>query len=337
MTSYADPSRARYPPESLPECTVTASVGTGATNIAKYFNFSPYMVELQRFASEAGTALETSLSSDGFSRRIRYHNEADADEQILPDPNKIIAKESLSIEQLTTSGGAEANISSRWNLTVRKPTIIDKIRLGIVLSEEEESLAATYDLRNQIKAGLIPRNTDLLSDKVYEFFDEIIEVGERLPTVAAGATYTIGGEHKVPLGKVCVLLGVSVNATTIAGVVGTNDTYLAIDRDEMQNYAQLDMSALPSAAAANAPYYMRMFVPAVDKFSVNVVTTTGFTAANAFRARFIYGIRDMTDLDHLRWNIGWRSTSEATEAAARIESLDLENIAKLGIKLSATE
>lgn len=317
MSAFIDPRKVRYAPEVLPEAFNTATVATGGTTVADYSRYEPYVLSINNMMVERGTSLETNVTADGLMA-ARWHNEGTSAMASLLESSKVIAKRDLSILMKATGGVAENNIGMYYNLEIRDPSIADKVRLGMDLTAEEEALITPdkLDLRAQISAGLVQNHPDLLGDEVFQQFDEIIPVPRRMPAIAAGGEEDIGSIVNVPTGKVCVLLGIAVDAAAVA-LIGLSDTFVMVDRDADRNYIQLDAAVMPGGAGSVADYMMRMYVPATNKFRVFIKSTTGVGAG--LKARFVYGVRKMTYIDHLKWNIPFKSTelNDANTAIAK--------------------
>lgn len=329
MTAFADPRKVRYAPEVLPEAFNTATVSTSGSEVAAYSRYEPFVISITNLMVERGTSLETSLHADGLMA-MRVHNEGVADWADLREFSKVNAKRDLTIQQKATGGVAETNIGMHYNVEVRDPSIIDKIRLGLQLTDEEAAIAAPerLDLKNQDNSGLIPRHPNLLGDEVFNQFDEVLTVARRMPVIAAGGEEDIGSTIYVPTGKVCVLLGIAIDSATIAGAVGAGDTFVYVDRDAERNYIRLDAAVMPGIAGTVADYMLRMYIPALEKFRVFVDSTTGLAAGT--RARFLYGVRKMTILDHLKWNIPFKP-SELKDANDSIAKYGLTERVAAGV------
>lgn len=327
MSAFIDPLKVRYAPEVLPEAFNNATVATGGTTIAEYSRYEPYVISIDNMMVERGTSLETNVTADGLLA-MRIHHEGTANLTSLRESSKIIAKRDLSLQMKATGGAPESNIGTYYNIEVRDPSIVDKIRLGMNLTADEETIATNQDLRAQLNAGLIPNHPDLLSNEIFKEFDEVITVPRRMPIIAAGGEEDIGSTINVPSGKVCVLLGIAVDAATIIGDQGVSDTYVMVDRDQDRSYIKMDAAIMPGGAGSVADYMMRMYVPAVDKFRAFIQSTSG-EAAN-LKARFVYGVRKMTYIDHLKWNIPFKAT-ELADANAAIQKYGLVEKVAAGV------
>jgi len=209
---------------------------------------------------------------------------------------------------------------------VRRPSIIDKIRLGILLSQVELQIEVEKNLKLMDWAGMIPKHQSLLDDRVFAQFDEIIEVSKRLPVIGAASEVTVGTTIKVQPGNVYVLLGFATDANNIDTSLNLqNDTYLYLDRDDKTDYMQLDMCAMP-----NIDTTMRCYIPAIDKFRVHVGSATGIAAGQS--VRFIYGMRKLTLQDLIKWGkLDTLNTDDREKANKMITDNDLEKAILAGV------
>ncbi|MFA5053079.1 MAG: hypothetical protein WC565_03405 [Parcubacteria group bacterium] len=325
MVAYVDPKKCAYAPESLAEAQEIATVAAGGTVAAKYYDWPPFYVEIERLTVEQDANTTAIVSADGYARKQSFHSRAGPQDNVAgihAVPNRSIAKDSLEIMLNAETGTPSTNIKARWNMTVRDPTILDKLRLNrsmksnVVFSTAEEAIIEKYALNDMIDIGVAPRNEDLLGDNVYKWFDEIIQVSRRIPAIADGEELVVGGDIKVPQRKVYTLLGIAFDsaamATVAAGAITANELWIKVDRDAVNDYMVLDALAMPETTAGDMNETVRLFIPAVEKFSVRLVNDSGgaIAAADSLDLRFFYGVRDMNVIDHIKWNYPFFSTAE---------------------------
>jgi len=327
MPAYADPKRVQYPPESLAESQMSGAA-VGGTVLARYFNWQPFYCELEQLVSTQNANTTVIVSGDGYARKMHFHSRGSPAESVSGihrEPTKVIAMDSIEVQLSAETGVAVATttLATRWNMTVRDPTIIDKIRLQkavgapINFTPNETALITKYDLENRVRLGLHPKNENLLGTEVLRQFDEIKEVSRRVPAIANGDELSIGGELNVPQGKVYTLLGISFDqaalATVAAGAVTANELWIKVDRDAVRDHMVLDTFSMPEVTAGDMDQTVRMFMPATETIDVRLVNDSGaaIVAADDLNLRYIYGIRNMTIPDHIRWNIPfWRESDE---------------------------
>ena len=321
-----DPKKASLWPESVPDAVNIASVTTSGAEFASFINYQPAILELERLSTghETTNAIDTVISADGFAEKMRLHNVSEPGATALAEIQKITAKNSL-VGMMYTAAATESNIPARWNNTVRKPSIIDKLRLGIQLSQAELEIEVAKNLRLRDWAGMIPKHSSLLDDNVFAQFDEIVEVSKRMPAISAAGEATVGTTIKVQPGNVYVVIGIAVDSATIRSSSLFSDSFLYLDRDDNADYMQLDMSAMPLIANTQ-----RCYIPAIDKLRFHIGSTTGLTAG--FNVRFMYGIRKLTLQDYIKWSmLDQLNTEDRTKADKIIADTDMEKDILAGV------
>ena len=299
MTAIVDPRRTRLPPESIIESLNTATVGTSNAIVGSY-QCDPFVSTLENFQIESTNNLDMVLAIDGAAESEKLRTNAVV--QITDDHtgdrarfSKFTAKRTAEVALRMTAATA-ANVYSRYNITTRAPSIIDKIRLDMPLTSEEEQLATEYNVYDKISTGVIPKWVSLLDkNEVWKMFDRIREYPTMLAAIAAATAapgVTAGYQIDVPQETVYVLLGISMDSTQFAGVF--SDTFLCVDIDGIANYMRLDASGIPVNAI------MPCYIPFIQKMLVRVESANG-SAGNTVAVNYIVGRRPATIVDHLKW------------------------------------
>jgi len=307
-----DPAKAKYFPEMLIECINEASISTSGEQIASYLlNDRSCVVENPEVFTQTAN-LDLVVSADS-SERARIRSNA----QVLRDPGryvKITAKETLDFTGIMTSGGPTTNVRSRWNMTFRRPLVVDKLREKNPLDTDEISSmsAIIKKLEDNLSLGTIPRNQSLLNIDPAKMFDDVICVEKNMAAMAASSESIIGGSKiniPNPNSQLIVLLGVMVDTSCFAA--GTaSDTFVVVDRDTDPNYMKLDVTGMADQ------FYMKCFVPCIKSLEVRVESATG-TGANTVPCGFIYGTRKLNVADHIKWNLPFNS-AVARSAAQKL-------------------
>lgn len=291
---HIDPAKTKYWPEMLIEAINQSSISISGESIASY-QLDDRNVVIEDAETVTQTAnMDLVISTDG-SEKARIRSDAFTLRDRLR-VGKIRARSQVDFSGIMTAGGPTTNTRHRWCMTIRKPTIVDKLRDGFPLSDSERSIADELHLEENLMLGTIPYNQSLLTADFNKMFDDIIYVEREQAIIAAGATGIIGGsEVYVPSAnqQVIVLLGVMVD-TAMLGAGTADDTYLVVDRDNDPEYMKLDITAMPDAT------YLRCFVPALRKLKVYISSTTGTSAESV---GFVYGVRDINFADRIRWNL----------------------------------
>ena len=303
-----DPYRAKFFPEMLIEAVNEASISTSGESIAQYRLEDRYAVIESAEVHTQTANLDLVISTDG-SEKARIRSDA----QTLQDRNRIMklrARQHIDFTGIMTAGGPTTNVRSRWNMTIRKPTAVYKRRNDIALDTSEVDLEKDLNIDENIMLGVIPHDESLLKIDPSKMFDDIIIVERELAIIAAGGEGVIGGAKiDVPAAgrQLAVLLGVMVD-TAMLGAGTADDTFLVVDRDQDSEYMKLDITALPDNV------YVPCFVPAIRSLKVYVQSTTGTSADGC---GFVYGLRDLTAIDRIKWNLPPGSAT----GRAEIESL----------------
>lgn len=317
MTAFTDPRKAKYWPECLLECIDQAAVTTAGQTIATY-QCDPYSMQFENMQVESTPSLDMLLATDGIAENMKLRADAclpisfavNEDHWFL---HKITATRTADVSlRMAPGAAAVANVWSRFNYTVRKPTIVDKLRLGLSLDSDESRIATALALEDSLSLELIKRSPSLLSDEVWKQFDEVKEYPFDLGALAAGSTTQIGARLDVPHEWVWVLLGVRVESLPFMGTA--SDSFFRVDRDNDPSYMNLDLSGMPQMKTC------RCYVPFTDKLTCSIVSATGSGGRNVYASYFI-GKRPATAVDHIKWgsNFPYHSDVYRVSVEALIE------------------
>jgi hypothetical protein len=327
-----NPKAVKYPPESLIEAFSTISVGTGVTTLSNYL-VDPWFTTLEKLAVDPRGDADITLAADGYAEKAKIRNNA-----IMPNfghgyPLKIFGSGRIAVLAQSRLGAALPNFYCRYNLTFRKPYAVDKLWYNADLTAEEVDIATNqlgYDLSAYTYSGLLtPKRKGLLSASIQDDFLEIVPVFRSLTpvansTIALNAGNLIGQSISPSyLSQVGVLLGIIIDHENMFTAL-PNDTYITVIRDDDQAYMQLDVTACPRNVM------MPCYVPFTTKLEVYLESVTGSQGAS-LGIGFVYGIRDLTILDHMRWNLGYSSLKEQADAESLINTLKLWPNAKAGV------
>ena len=281
MVARIDPTKCRLYPEVIPEALATTS-STSGVSIASYAAFKPFVMILKDLITNQ-VATET-LRVDTDAGHGVIESPLAARPLLEPTELDILVEDSMDLWAV----GAAAEARYAYTLRVTQLTVFEKIKYGVALTIEESALAEKYDITKKYLAGIM-KMSDLTQ------FKRIIEVAKEV-TVAAGGKTRVGRIVNVRSGEKAVLLGMSVDSAAVAGSVGSNDTYLAVNRDVRDlNYVKLDTIAMPVLTNE-----IQCYVPAIDRLEVELQSVTGIAA---LPVRYRYGIADLTVLEKIRWGL----------------------------------
>jgi hypothetical protein len=312
MVARCDPTKCKYFPEEIPEAiAITAAASTASgTSIASYASFSPYVMSLKKMWTSPVTSAAT-LRLDIDSGHAVIESPLTARSVLFPSDIDLIAQENMDLWGV---GVDAANFYFAYTARVTKPTIFEKIKHSITLTDDEKTLADEFDIKRKFLAGILgARGTNT------EQFKKIYEVARSVTVVAAGST-RVGRIINVKRGEKAVLLGMSVdNAAAIA--VGANDTYFTLNRDVSDTaHIKLDCASMPPLN-----YGMTCYIPALDKHEILIESVTGIAA---FDVRYIYGVANLTLMEKIRW--GQKDTMTADEKKTADE-FDLYDSVEAGV------
>ena len=88
---------------------------------------------------------------------------------------------------------------------------------------------------------------------------------------------------------------------------------------------------MPSGGLGLPDIDMRMYIPACQKFQVEIINNHAVNAIAAnLRLRVRYGLRKMTIIDHQKWGIAYATDVEQAAANALIEKHQLNDLIYIG-------
>ena len=291
-----------------PEVHVDARVVTATedgTDVASYSGFKPFIAQLKELATSRNPNTTVRVSIDGAAEVILAATLARYDYDI-PEELDLTTLSTLAIT-LTSDTGA-GNIAGqivRHAMRIAKPTVYERIRYGLRLSDEEKELDEKYGISKKIDSGIMK-----MLDSAQ--FLQIKEYATRI-TVAAGVNPTIGRELHATTGKKIVLLGVTSDAP-----VAPDTVFIRVDRDEYDEIQYYDTYALPTVSEMQ-----KMYIPATDMIRLTLLNTPA--VANHL-VRIKYGIANLTLLEKVKWGLHVEDAEQAI-----IDELELESIAKAGV------
>ena len=353
--SFVKPGYAQCPVEILPEVQVD-QVTTAGAEIASYSNYGKRLLEIRNVVSSrpAANPIETVVATDlnGESQRLYSAAQYNVRLDLLEGSgNKSMARDYATITQRSI-GGNEANIINRWHVVVRNYNLLDLLRWGVkpenALTMIEPRLTDADRTRILEAANLVERgivgglsiHQDLLNPAIEEQFETIKEIDRQIPALAAnGGSHILGGQGiSVPPGYVAVILGFAVDAQQIvlnlaAGTGPYNCCFMYFSKDDLDNYVRMDAAGMPngmSGVAGTIDFEMRCFIPATQKFQLQIVNnhTISPVAAN-LRVRMRYGLRKMTLVDHEKWGIPY-ATNDQAAAVALLEKYKIKDNVYIG-------
>lgn len=289
MSFPVDPMKARYWPEVFGEAGSITTTLSGA-EIATYSNFDDYIVQLVTLATSPETTDHSAIRVNGDSGTNLVNSASEARYYMdRYEELKVTGEETLGLFGYYPSGVGGNTLQYRYGVRVTKPTVYEKLLLGMALTDVEEGLNAKFSIEKGILAGT-------LSGQPVQQFTKIYEVAKRF-TSTAGDNPTIGPEiHPLP-GQKAVLLGIAIEEHTPASEVFINVTR---DGEQVMRMDAFGFLNTVGTYDAQLNYEIPLYVVANDNLRVWVENTVGITG---FKARFRYGIAPLTIIEKIRWGL----------------------------------
>lgn len=305
MTARIDPRKARFYPEIIPE-SIGVTSSTSGTSIASYANFYPWTISLNYLITDQSV---NQIRVDGDSGHGLIESECGPRPDLMPYGDlDILFEDSMDLWAL----GAAATQHTTYGLRITKLTVLEKIKYGLDLSDDEVSLDSKFNISKEFKAGRL-QSSGVINTK----FKKITEIS-KLMSPGANSITTVDKKINVKLGEKVVLLSIGTQPLG-GGHTTLNDTYICINRDTVDlEYIKLDKVTMP---AEN--YQVPCYIPSVDRLEVYVDNTTALTN---LPVTFKYGIAELTVLEKIKWNQPMDPDDEAIAS-----EFDLYNAVRAGV------
>ena len=292
-----------YPEIFLDARVVTAT--EDGVEVASYSGFKPFIAQLKELATSRNARTTVRVSVDGAAEVILAATLARYDYDV-PEELDLTTLSTLAITLASDVGAGDiAGQIVRHTMRITKPTVYEKIRYGLRLSDEEKELDEKYGISKKIDSGIMK-----MLDGTQ--FLQIKEYATRI-TAAAGVNPIIGRELHATTGKKVVLLGVTSDAP-----IAPDTVFIRVDRDEYDEIQNYDTFALPTVSEMQ-----KMYIPATDMIRLTLLNTP---AVVNHLVRYKYGIAKLTLLEKVKWGLHVEDEEQAI-----IDELELENIAKAGV------
>ena len=292
----------------FPEVQISARVVTateGGAEVAAYSGFKPFIAQLKELATSRNARTTVRVSVDGAAEVILAATLARYDYDV-PEELDLTTLSTLAITLASDVGAGDiAGQIVRHTMRITKPTVYEKIRYGLRLSDEEKELDEKYGISKKIDSGIMK-----MLDGTQ--FLQIKEYATRI-TAAAGVNPIIGRELHATTGKKVVLLGVTSDAP-----IAPDTVFIRVDRDEYDEIQNYDTFALPTVSEMQ-----KMYIPATDMIRLTLLNTP---AVVNHLVRYKYGIAKISLLEKVKWGLHVEDEEQAI-----IDELELENIAKAGV------
>ena len=314
------PTLAKYCPESIPGTGVVNLVANISYAVESISRFSrvpgDYIISLIAYGMSGTADVSFYVNTDGTFNIIDSQSFAcynlDSDEEV-----SVSAKTTMSLSLLSDIN--VLNFPIRYVIKVTRPSVIEKLLLGISLTDEDTPINNMFELGNMLVSGEYPVRTPLLVSRK--------QVARTINAVAG--TQQIGETITVPKNRYVVLDEIAVDGYE----AGVTDNFIRVDRDLDDEYVSLNCFALPpfmynTVAGTWTPdiplsYPMKIGIPAVDKLAIYL--ENGSPVAT-WRARYKYSTYVLTIPDKIRWGIQLTPSEEGIAT-----SKNLYNKVKAGL------
>jgi len=281
MTARIDPRKARFYPEIVPE-SIGVDSSLSGTSIASYANFYPWTISLNYLITNQSV---NQIRVDGDSGHGLIESECEPRPDLMPYGDlDILFEDSMDLWAL----GAAVAQHVTYGLRITKLTVLEKIKYGLPLNDNESALSSKFNIMKEFRAGRL-QSSGIINTK----FKKITEIS-KLITAGIDSITTVDKKINVKLGEKVVLLSVGTIPLN-GGHTTLNDTYICINRDTVDlEYIKLDKVSMPTEN-----YQVPCYIPSVDRLEVYVDNATAITD---LPVTFKYGIAELTILEKIKWN-----------------------------------
>jgi len=180
--------------------------------------------------------------------------------------------------ELRNTGTREIqNFAYRYGFWVLRPTIVDKIVSNVSLTSNEKELAEKYKIHQLVEKGTLPLTLESFIKQAYKpIFRYTISWHGDIPVegVEVARWYS-------PIGTILVLESVAMDKPPDA----LHTTALKISVDEV------DFLEMRAQAMSGSTYDVPLFIPAIDSFSLRLVTNI---AVSGYNMRYTFATAKLT-------------------------------------------
>lgn len=297
MISLGALQKSRYWPEKLP---VGAALDIPAGGV------SPAPLDLRRFDGWLFALTDLALPQDG-DLRLRVYEDDDLHQYRLgaipngvPLPWYFIGRTRLGFDLVNTNtASGKSQVPVRFAVWAWRPTVADRLALGMGLSAEEQQLARTLGLMDSVEKGVLPLPFDghartgggeLMGYQIQREYHVLRD--EWIPEVvslAPGQPYTLLARNPAK-GTALVLRSIAMTPQP----VGTN-LRAVVDRD-----GDLEYVTVPSHVLMNVDDSAEAFIPSVTELRITLRADAAVTNAQV-RVR-VQTVR-LTNTLRARWGL----------------------------------
>lgn len=288
MITEATIKRVLYFPEQLPDSTVpTIAAGSEVSPIIDLRQFPPLLVRLSEVAADRDDEVEMRFKVDNTALAPLAGSMFEG----LQNNFSLLAKSRIYYNLFNKGAGAKTDYKTFFSLWVIKPTVADKLRLGIPLTPEEQKLNKDLGISDTVEKGLLPlplaqqitREYQVIQEETHGFQVTVPTVG-----VAVETLYPLNGQF-------LVLTKISADP----GDAAADNIRVAIDRDHVSDYVEFPTWALGATAATALGKEISCFIPALTELRIKLKATVSKT----INIRFTVRKCALTNIFRARWGL----------------------------------
>lgn len=298
--SQAEIYRVKYPPELLPDAVfnnIPASAEV-TTPILDLRYIKDKLMRLSNIAVERDADVELRIRNDDMGLPDSYNVAGgffDLTSAISPYANnyQMLARDRLYYNLFNSSGIAIPTFRTSFGVWVDTLRVVDKLKLGIVLSKDEMALAEKFGIAETVEKGLLPLPLEQQIEREYR--SQLISEETHGRTINVTATQQTVETMYPRDGQFLVLTKIAATP----GVPGDN-IVISISRDN-----DIDHITNLKPYAVGLERELNCFIPAMSELTLNIV------AAGAITVQIRYTIWKVKLSTLLRCRFGLMSRDEA--------------------------
>ncbi len=258
MINDATIKMVKYPPELIPDSWVgTVPLATEvATPVLDLKNFSPYLISLNniQLVANASVQLRALYDSKGVQETTAAMLSA------FPGAWSLAARNSLRLNFYGLAGAPVTPYTTHYGVWVKKATIADKLRWGIIpLTTAEQALVDKLGIADTVQKGLLPLP---ISQQIEREYDVIAEETHSRPItiVIPNVVYPVEKIYPKNPDEFIVLTRIASSPD-----ISTDTTRIIIGRDNDSGIADINTFALSLLPGGE----ISCFIPAMKEIRID--------------------------------------------------------------------
>jgi len=289
MITEATIGKVKYFPEQFPDAAVPTIAPSSEASpvILDLRQFPPLLVRLSEVAVDRNDEVEMRFKVDNTTLTTLAGSMFDG----LQNNFSLLAKSRIYYNLFNKGAGAKTDYKTFFSLWVIKPTVADKLRLGIPLTPEEQKLNKDLGISDTVEKGMLPlplaqqiaREYQIIQEETHGFQVTVPTVGIDVETL-----------HPIN-GQFLVLTKISADP----GDLAANNIRIAIDRDHISDYVEFPTWALGATATAALGKEISCFIPALTELRIKLKATT----SKVINIRFTIWKCALTNIFRARWGL----------------------------------